>query len=127
MKICVSSTGNSIEGSVDGRFGRCRYFCIIDDASGEVSVVENRGCLSPGGAGVAAAQQVVDEGIDCLITGNLGPNAMEILNAAGVKTYSAPGLGIGKAVDMLKSGQLEQITSPVSHHFGMRHGGGGQG
>jgi predicted Fe-Mo cluster-binding NifX family protein len=124
MIICVSSTGESPDSKVDGRFGRCRYFYILDDITGEAKVIENRGNLSPGGAGIAAAQQVVDEGVEYLITGNLGPNAMKIINAAGIKAYRGEGLHLTEAVDMLKTGRLEVITSPVPHHFGMGRGRG---
>ncbi|MCK5025773.1 MAG: NifB/NifX family molybdenum-iron cluster-binding protein, partial [Nanoarchaeota archaeon] len=46
MRIVISSDGDTIENNVDMRFGRCRYFLIVDIEDGEiidVKSVENEG------------------------------------------------------------------------------------
>lgn len=126
MKICITSSGKQMESTVDGRFGRCKYFCVFDTDTKEVQVIENQGALSQGGAGIAAAQQVADLGVETLITGNLGPNAMNVLNSAGVKAYTAAGMDIEKAVEMYETGQLKPIDAPVSAHYGMQQRRGGR-
>jgi len=126
LKICITSSGKDMESTVDGRFGRCRFFCIYDTESKETRVVENQGALSQGGAGIAAAQQVVDEGVEVLLTGNLGPNAMGVLGSAGIKAFRAGGIDIAKALEMYKAGQLQSIDAPVSAHYGMQQRKGGQ-
>lgn len=121
MKVCITSTGRDISCQVDERFGRCQYFIIVDTDSGEEKILENRGAVSPGGAGIAAAQQVVDQGVEYLITGHVGPNAMEVLSAAGVKIYRGAGMKGADAVESLKAGQLKTIESAAPSHYGMRH------
>lgn len=121
MKICITSSGKEMGSAVDLRFGRCKYFCIYDTESRETKVLENAGAYSQGGAGIAAAQQVVDEGVEVLITGNLGPNAMRVLKAAGVKAYRTEETDVARAVMMYEAGQLQPIESPVSAHFGMQN------
>jgi predicted Fe-Mo cluster-binding NifX family protein len=126
MKICITSSGRELSSAVDGRFGRCRYFCIFDTEAREARVIENQGALSQGGAGIAAAQQVADEGVEIVITGNLGPNAMNVLNSAGIKAYRAEGTDIANAVEMCEAGQLQPIGAPVSAHYGMQQRRGGK-
>ncbi|MGI6698672.1 MAG: NifB/NifX family molybdenum-iron cluster-binding protein [Clostridia bacterium] len=121
MKICITSSGKGMDSAVGLRFGRCKYFCIYDTVSRETKVLENAGASSQGGAGIAAAQQVVDEGVEVLITGNLGPNAMRVLRAAGVKAYRAEETDAARAVMMYEAGQLQPIESPVPAHFGMQN------
>lgn len=43
MKIAVSSTGPGLEDLVDPRFGRCRYYLIVDPETLEYEAVENQG------------------------------------------------------------------------------------
>jgi len=122
MKVCVSSTGKDLKSPVDERFGRCEYFLVVDTDKDETKVIENKAALASGGAGIAAAQQVVDEGAEYLITGNVGPNAIRVLSAGGVKVYRASGMNIASALENLKSGSLTPIDNPGPSHFGMRSG-----
>jgi len=43
MKIAISSTGVDLTSLVDPRFGRCRYYMIVDPESYEFEAVENTG------------------------------------------------------------------------------------
>ena len=54
------------------------------------------------------------------MTGNVGPNALAVLNSAGVKVYRAGGLNVKEAIEKFLKGELEQITSPSEPKFG-RH------
>jgi predicted Fe-Mo cluster-binding NifX family protein len=73
-----------------------------------------------GGAGVQAAQLVVQKGANALITGNLGPNAASALSASGIKVYLVPGGTIKEVAETYKSGTLKEVTgSTVPPHFGM--------
>lgn len=43
MKAAVSSTGQAMSSLVDPRFGRCRYYMIVDTDTMEFSAIENTG------------------------------------------------------------------------------------
>lgn len=61
MKIAISSTGKTTDNSLDTGFGRCEYFQIHEPLSENILILENKGNIAIGGAGIAAAQQIIDE------------------------------------------------------------------
>ena len=121
MKICISSTGKDIDASIDQRFGRCQYFLIIDVETMDVKNIQNESTLASGGAGVQAAQIVTNEGVDTVITGNIGPNAFQILQAAGIKVFIGAHGTIKEVIENYKKGTLKETESPnVESHSGMK-------
>jgi len=86
MKVAISSTGPGLDSEVDPRFGRCQYFIIGDTETMEHGVMDNSSAMAAGGAGISAAQAIVDKGVQALLTGNCGPNAYEVLSSAGINT-----------------------------------------
>jgi len=121
MKICVSSTGKDLNAGVDQRFGRCQYFLIVDTETMNVKTISNESALSSGGAGIQAAQIVTKEGVDTVITGNIGPNAFQILQAAGIKVFTGAEGTIEDAIERYKKGNLRETGSAnVENHSGLR-------
>ena len=128
MRIAISSTGPDLDAEVDPRFGRCRYFVIVDSETKELEVLDNQTGMTSGGAGIQAAQMVVNAGVNSVITGNLGPNAADTLAAAGLKTYLGASGTVREALQQYKSGQLQESSGPtVESHFGTGGVGGGTG
>lgn len=119
MKIAISSTGITMENLLDMRFGRCEYFQIHDTESKEVKILENEGQNASGGAGIVASNQLVDEKVDVIITGNFGPNAFEIIEKAGVKAYKCESISITSVIEKYNKGELEQISMSGPAHHGM--------
>lgn len=121
MRICVSSVGKEKTSPLDARFGRCQYFMVYDTDTKEYKAVPNKGLLSSGGAGIAAAQTVINEKADAVITGNLGPNAMELLRASDITTYHASTGTVNEVVKQYMDNGLPLIDKAVPAHFGMGH------
>ncbi|GMQ59100.1 NifB/NifX family molybdenum-iron cluster-binding protein [Vallitalea sediminicola] len=119
MKICISSTVDNINGLTDGRFGRCPFYAIYDDETKEYEFVENEGAKAAQGAGIKAAQVVVDKGTEVVITGNLGPNAIRVLEAANIKIYRMLGDKIKEQADYYTEGKLISIDKPGASHMGI--------
>lgn len=118
MKIALTSYKGTIDDTLDLRFGRSSYFVIYDLNSGEYKSVNNKGESSSGGAGIAAAQQLIDEGVESVITGNVGPNAYELLKASEIKVYKGDKLPLNTLIDKYKNGELEEIKEPGPKHKG---------
>jgi len=90
-----------------------------------IEAMPNEAIAAPGGAGIQAAQTVVNKGVDVLISGNIGPNAFQVLSAAGVKVVTGAYGTVKEAVEMYKNGKLNETgVSTVAAHAGMGMGGG---
>ncbi len=119
MKIAVSAAGNTMESQMDQRFGRAASFIIVETKTMEYEAIENTGAASSGGAGISAAQLVADKGAEALITGNVGPNAMNVLKAANIEIYKGNLSTVKENMELFKKGALERISTTVPANFGM--------
>jgi predicted Fe-Mo cluster-binding NifX family protein len=121
MKIGVSSTGENLDANVDQRFGRCKYFLIVDTESMEFKVLSNENAMASGGAGIQAAQTIAKTGAEVVVTGNVGPNAFQTLSAAGMKIFTGASGTIKESIEKYKKGELKETEAPnVGSHSGMR-------
>jgi len=112
MKIAVTSTGPELADAVDPRFGRCKCFVIVESDNMRASPVENQ-FAGTGGAGIAVAQAMVGRKVEVVLTGNCGPNAFEVLNAAGIKVVTGvAGTTVREAVGAFKVGVLKPTPEP---------------
>lgn len=68
--------------------------------------VTNPGAAVGGGAGVRAAQTVLDEKVEAPISEDVGPNAYAVLKAASLPVYVFNSGTVRQAVEAFKSGQL---------------------
>jgi predicted Fe-Mo cluster-binding NifX family protein/predicted DNA-binding protein (UPF0251 family) len=120
MKLCITSTGTSLDSNVDPRFGRCPYFIIYDTGSDTFESIENASREAMGGAGIQAGQLIASKNAGAVITGNFGPNAFRVLKAAKIKMYSGVSGTVREAIEKYKNGQLTETSAPdVQSHYGM--------
>lgn len=119
MKIVITSYGQSMNDLLDPRFGRCSYFLLYDSETKTMKAVENKGQFSGGGAGIAAAQQIIDEGAQVVITGNMGPNAFDLMESSEIKVYRGNPVACQECVKMFLNGELEMIDTSGPSHMGM--------
>ena len=131
MKICVTATAGDLNAQVDPRFGRSQYFVFVDSDTMAFEAMLNEAIAAPGGAGIQAAQTVLNRGGNVVISGNIGPNAFQVLSTAGVKIATGAYGTVKEAVEMYKAGRLSEAgISTVAAHAGMGAGvgaGGGMG
>jgi len=120
MKIVISSTGRDIESNIDATFGRALFFLIMDTTTKEVKVIENKVRDRPNGVGITAVNTVEKEGIDAVITADIGPLAFEIFEQGGVKIYKAEGR-INDAIRLFEEGKLSEINkATVPKYTGLK-------
>ncbi len=89
-------------------FARAPYLLV--EENGEEKLVENPGAEAESGAGIQAAQAVLDSGAGVLITVRCGENAGQVFQAAGIEIYKAQGTDARENIKLYHEGKLEKLT-----------------
>ena len=119
MKICITSQGDSLDSMVDPRFGRCQYFIIADVDTLEFEAIKNPNLDAMGGAGIQSGQLVAEKQVKVILTGNVGPNAYQTLQAAGLDVITGISGTIKEVIEKYKRGEFKPTQGPsVDSHFG---------
>ncbi|MDF7806975.1 NifB/NifX family molybdenum-iron cluster-binding protein [Pontiellaceae bacterium B12219] len=108
MEIAITTAGYDLDAMVDTRFGRAPRFLIYYSKTGAFTVKENTQNLNAAqGAGIQTAMHLANAKVDAVITGNCGPKAFAVLDAAKIKVYTCAGCSLAHALELLKKGELK--------------------
>lgn len=120
MKVAITADGDKLHSKVDQRFGRSPYFIVLDingDEVGTFEAIKNEGAIQGHGAGIRAGEQMGELKVEVVITGQLGPNATNVLKELGIKAYSGAGV-ITDVLDDFIENKLESINEVAEAHGG---------
>jgi len=95
MKIAVSSMDKSIESNISDIFGRCKYFIIAEIENNNINkteTIKNKNIDQTTGAGISTAQLMAEKDVDVIITGTVGPRALDVLKQFNIEIYSGEGI-----------------------------------
>ena len=95
MRVGVSSERDKLESKVSKVFGRAPFFIIAEVENGKIMdwrAVENVNTERLGNVGVLSAKKIADEGVDVLITGNVGPRASQVFEQFSIKVLKKSGV-----------------------------------
>ena len=120
-KICITSTGPTLDSRVNPRFGRCEFFIIVDPDTYIFEAVTNVAATSSGGAGVRASQTVSSMNVEAVLTGSVGPNAFPALQDAGIRIFVGISGTVKNVIDGFKENNYQELTSPGQSHQGINH------
>lgn len=110
MKIAISIQQQTLDSPVDPRFGRCAFFAIGDSESDQFEFFKNNNADLGSGAGIQTAQWIADQKVDTILTGRVGPKALEVLKSAGI-TIIQEVTGTGtEAIALYNKGQLSEVV-----------------
>lgn len=115
MKIALPLDENKID--ICPAFARAPYFLLAVD--GKEEILANPATQAAGGAGVKAAQFLVDQDITILLTPRCGQNAAEVLQAADIAIYHTQKGTAQENLQAYQEGKLEKLT----HFHAGFHGG----
>jgi len=111
MRIAITTQGEGLSAEVDSRFGRAPRFLIVDTETMTSQMIQNSQSLDlPRGAGIQSAQNVLPHKPDVVLTGNCGPKAFRVLQAAGIKVVIGVTGKIGDAVKDYMDGKYQAAT-----------------
>jgi predicted Fe-Mo cluster-binding NifX family protein len=111
MKIAITSNGANLDAPMSPVFGRCPMVVLVETEPLQFEAIENPAIAAPSGAGIQAAQLVVERGAQAVVTGNVGPNALDVFQSAGVPIYLFNGGTVRDAVEAFKAGKLQPIAA----------------
>lgn len=119
MRIVMPVEQASSRGSIGASFGRSPFFLLYETETKESSFIENSALANPGGAGIKAAQLVVDQGVNAVLAPRCGENAAKVLQGAGIEIYKTSSRSIEKSIHSFVHGRLpllEETHAGLSHH-----------
>ena len=111
MKIALSSLGKDLNSNLSEVFGRCPYFLIVEIIDKKVKgfeVIENTNMNQMGGAGITTAQMIAEKNISAVITGAVGPRALDVLKQFNTQVFNGTGL-VKEAIQKFIDGKLEKV------------------
>jgi len=121
MKIAISSTGPDLDAEVDPRFGRCQFFLIVDSEDMSFEAVPNGNLAQASGAGIQSAKVVADRGAKAVLTGQVGPNAYQVLSEAGLEVMTGASGPVRQALQHYKNGGFQVAEKPnAANHAGLQ-------
>lgn len=113
-KIAVTSEGPGLDDALDTRFGRAAGFIIVDPKTLEFEYFDNGSSQAMAqGAGIQAAEHVVNSGANIVLTGYVGPKAFRALAAAGIKvSQNLENMTVRQAIEVFTSGSVDWAKQP---------------
>ena len=119
MKIAFSAQGKDTASQTDSRFGRAKYFVVVDTETGAFTAHDNSQNLNaPQGAGIQSAKNVNDFGAEAVVSGNVGPKAFAALQSAGIAIYTGATGTVQEALEAFKGGTLNKADkASVEGHW----------
>ena len=122
MKLAIPANEKDINTEVCMSFGRAPFYLFYDTDTNQAEYIINAAADAPGGAGIKAAQSIVDNNADVVLTPRCGENAAQVLVAAGIKMYKTNSGSLKENVDAFKNNTLEPLgeTHPGFHHKGVQ-------
>lgn len=111
MKVAVSARGKDLQSMLDPRFGRAVYLLFYDTESDTLEAIDNASAGQMAhGAGIQTAQTVVNRHPDLVVSGNFGPKASQVLQAANIKLAVSPELPVREVLELVKNDKLAAFT-----------------
>jgi len=120
MKYILATNVKDIHSTISPVFARAHYFGIYDTETKNMKFIENKARLAQGGAGVKAAQFIVDQNVDKLIVVRLGENSYRVLQLANIEILQTPEDTLENIFHLCESNQLNKLDciSKGLHHHG---------
>ncbi len=119
MIVAIPSDNDSLDSAVCVSFGRAPFYCLYNTETQQSTFLVNSAADSPLGAGIKAAQLLVDNKVNILVTVRCGENAAKVLQPANVEIFKALNLSVADNIEAHTQNKLEPLKEI---HAGYHHG-----
>jgi len=118
--VAISASGKDLDACVEPRFGRTRFFIVMDPATEDWEAFDNLANLSSSqDVGILTAKNLTkNRVVQTVVTGHCGPKAFEELKEAGVKVFLNARGTVRHALNKLRLGELKEASGPNVPIFG---------
>jgi len=114
MRICLVSDGKDLSTPLASTFERCPYFMIVNlDQEEMVTSFLNDAQTAPRGAEIQTAQLLVDHRVEIVITPQIGINALNVLQIAGIRIYLGNSGTLQENIDAYCQGKLVETKMAI--------------
>ena len=122
MRIAVTGEGTDRNSQVDPHFARARYFLVVE-LGGDFADFRNNSDLQKTRflAGTQAAGSLISQGIDAVITMNIGPKAYATFRASGVRVFQARHGTVDENIKLFQASQLKELIGPNVEEYWTQH------
>jgi len=110
MKIAIPVEEKNLETKICISFGRTPYFLVYNTENKNSTFLDNSAMNSSGGAGIKAAQTLVDNEINVLLTPRCGENAANVLMAADINIYKTLNTSAKDNINAYLNGELNHLN-----------------
>ena len=103
MKVAITSTGTTLESTLDQRFGRCAYFVFYDTTNKGLEFIPNPNKEAEEGAGPASVQLVASRNVKKIVSGEFGIKIKPLLDSLKIQMIALkePEKTIKEIIEML--------------------------
>ena len=109
MEIAITANAAGLDAPASLTFGRCPMYTFVDTETMQAETVDNPALSATDGAGIRAAMFVIEHGAQALLTKNIGRNAFDVFQIAGVPVYSLKGDTVREAAETYAAGRLQEM------------------
>lgn len=122
MLAAIPVEEKKLDAKVSESFGRANYFLIFNNNSSDGIFLENTAKDSEGGAGLEAAQLLIDNEVDMVFLKSCGKNGAKVLKEADIAIYE---IAYDNAIENFKAYNRNNLKTLTEFHEGY-HGNGGK-
>jgi len=112
MKIAVPAEEKNLTSLIDDRFGRAKGYIVYDTEKKTLDWIDNsKNSNASQGAGLKAAQSIIESGAEVLLSYDVGPKAFELLEKSGIMSYRIDAkVKVSEAIKLFQDEKLKKIN-----------------
>lgn len=120
MILAIPAESNSMQSPLCPSFGRAPYFLLYDTDLFTTQFIANPAAKATGGAGIQAAQAVVDAKAEFVLCPRCGENAAQVLKEANIQIFHAQNSDLQENIQLFMEGKLDILRDihPGMHGHG---------